>query len=224
MNGTTRGVFLTLDGIDGAGKGVQVERLHRLLASEGLDVVVTREPGGTALGETLRKMLLSAPMDMMTEVLLMFASRREHIKAVIQPALRRGAVVLCDRFTDSTFAYQGAGRGFDLDQIATLEGMVQEGLQPDLTLLFDVSEETAAARRARERAPDRFESQDLAFFKRVRSAYLGRAGNDPERFRIIDSDRGVDEVWNSVVEAVGEVLPRIKANGGARDLGLRSAA
>lgn len=182
-----RGHFLTFEGIDGAGKSSHVETVAERLRRGGAEVVCTREPGGTALAEQLRELLLHAAMDPLTEALLVFAARRDHVTQVIAPALARGATVLCDRFTDATFAYQGGGRGFDLAVLMTLEQWVQHGLQPDLTLWFDLPAAVAAERRAAVRAPDRFERQDEAFFERVIAGYRARALADPARFERIDA-------------------------------------
>ncbi|BAL95948.1 dTMP kinase [Rubrivivax gelatinosus] len=181
------GRFLSFEGIDGAGKSSHIEWLAGWLRARGREVLVTREPGGTELAERLRELVLHQGMDALTEALLVFAARRDHLVTRIEPALAAGAVVLCDRFTDATFAYQGAGRGFDLGVLATLESWVQQGRQPDLTVWFDLPPAVAAARRAAVRAPDRFESQDEAFFERVRAGYARRAEADPGRFAILDA-------------------------------------
>ncbi|MGO4761934.1 dTMP kinase [Cupriavidus sp. 2KB_3] len=190
------GKFITFEGIDGAGKSTHIdwvaERL-RARADTGR-VVTTREPGGTPLGEDLRQLLLHRPMHLETEALLMFAARREHIAEVIEPALARGDWVISDRFTDATFAYQGGGRGLPTARLEVLETWVQGGLQPDLTLLFDVPLETASARLAGARSPDKFEAESRAFFQRTRDEYLRRAAAAPERFRVIDATRSIDEI------------------------------
>ena len=201
MSGTP-GRFVTFEGIDGAGKSTHIEPLARLLRLQGLEVIVTREPGGTPLAETLRGLLLQQSMDGLTELLLVFAARRDHLLALIEPALARGATVLCDRFTDATFAYQGAGRGLPLEVLETLETWVQEGRQPDLTLWFDASAEEAATRRASAREPDRFERLDEAFFTRVREGYLARAARAPERFVRLDASKTRDEVWHDLEAAM----------------------
>ena len=201
-----RGRFITVEGIDGAGKTTHINALQAHWLAQGRDVVRSREPGGTALGEALREMVLHRAMDPLTESLLVFAARRDHILTVIEPALARGAWVLCDRFSDATFAYQGAGRNFDLKVLSTLEAWVQEGLQPDLTLVFDVDPAIAAKRLSAARAPDRFEAQDQAFFSRVRQGYQARVAAAPERFALIDASRTPDEVGaqvRSVFEARG---------------------
>ncbi|KJK25415.1 thymidylate kinase [Burkholderiaceae bacterium 16] len=185
-----RGKFITFEGIDGAGKSTHVEwvaeRLRARLAGNAA-VVTTREPGGTPLGEDLRQLLLHRKMHLETEALLMFAARREHIAEVIEPALARGDWVVSDRFTDATFAYQGGGRGLPRARLEVLEAWVQDGLQPDLTLLFDVPLETASARLAGAREPDKFEAESRAFFDRTRQEYLRRAAESPQRFRVIDA-------------------------------------
>jgi dTMP kinase len=197
-----RGKFITFEGIDGAGKTTHLDWFRQQLAAKlappgqenGPEVVMTREPGGTALGETLRGILLNQPMDLETEALLMFAARREHLAQVIEPALARGDWVLSDRFTDATFAYQGGGRGLPRDKLETLERWVQGGFQPDLTLLFDLAPDTASERRSATREPDRFESESEAFFSRTRAEYLRRAEEAPYRFAIIDSSQSIPEI------------------------------
>jgi len=182
------GRFISFEGIDGAGKTTHIDAVEQAWRAAGHEVVRTREPGGTALAESLRELVLHQPMDALTEALLVFAARRDHIQQVIAPALARGAWVLCDRFTDATFAYQGAGRGFDLQVLAQLEGWVQQGLQPELTLLFDLPPAVAAARLRDARQPDRFEALDEAFFERVRGGYLARQAADPQRFALVQAD------------------------------------
>lgn len=196
------GHFITLEGIDGAGKSSHIEPLAAWLRERHQEVVVTREPGGTALAERLRELVLHAPMDALTEALLVFAARRDHLVRLIEPALERGATVLCDRFTDASFAYQGGGRGFDLQVLAGLERWVQGGRQPDLTLWFDIDAATAAARRAAAREPDRFESQDDAFFRRVSAAYAARCASDPGRFARLDASGDRATVWAQVEAAL----------------------
>lgn len=191
--------FITFEGIDGAGKSTHIEALAERLRQRGGEVVMTREPGGTALAEKLRELVLHAPMDALTEALLVFAARRDHLQQVIAPALARGATVLCDRFTDATFAYQGFGRGFDLAVLRQLEAWVQgrpEGglREPDLTLWFDLSPAVAAKRLAGARVPDRFEAQPQAFFERVAQGYAARAAAAPQRFARIDADQPPSDV------------------------------
>ena len=190
-----RGKFITLEGVDGAGKSTHLDWIARQIEAAGNKVVVTREPGGTPLGEALRQLLLTQSMHLETETLLMFAARREHLEQVILPALAAGTWVLSDRFTDASFAYQGGGRGLDLGRIEILENWVHQGLQPELTLVFDLSVEEAKRRRAAATAePDRFEQQDLDFFSRVRAVYLARAARYPERIRVIDAGRSIEDI------------------------------
>ena len=207
---TTPGLFISFEGIDGAGKSTHVGRLAECFAQAGRTVTLTREPGGTPLAEQLRGLVLKVPMDPLTEALLIFAARRDHLLQVICPALARGEVVLCDRFTDATFAYQGGGRGFDVDMLAYLEQRVQAvaGLgsralrQPDMTLWFDLSPDVAAARLSQARAPDRFEAQPLEFFRRVAQAYGQRQAADPARFTRIDASLPREQVWQALRLAV----------------------
>ena len=179
--------FITFEGIDGAGKSTHIAAVAERLRARGASVVCTREPGGTPLAERLRELVLHDTMDTLTECLLVFAARRDHLRLVIEPALARGDTVLCDRFTDATFAYQGGGGGADPHWLTQLEGWVQAGRQPDLTFLFDLPPAIAAQRRAQARAADRFEQQDLDYFERVRAAYAARAAAMPQRFARIDS-------------------------------------
>ncbi len=194
----TRGRFITLEGVDGAGKSTHAVWLTEQLAAHGRRMTATREPGGTPLGEELRKMLLHVPMTHDTEALLMFAARREHLAQVIRPALARGDWVVCDRFTDATYAYQGGGHGVPLARIAELEAWVHGDCQPDLTLLFDVSTAVSRERLTRAEANgrtlDKFEAERQDFFERVRAAYLDRAAAHPSRFRVIDSARPIADV------------------------------
>ena len=197
------GLFISFEGIDGAGKSTHIAPLAEAFKAAGRRVTLTREPGGTPLAEKLRSMVLNDAMDPLTEALLIFAARRDHLLTVIAPALSRGEIVLCDRFTDATFAYQGGGRGFDLDVLHTLEKWVQDietkGLmQPNLTVWFDLSPEEAANRLAGTRAPDRFEAQPVAFFTRVAQAYANRQQADPQRFARIDASRNRESVWKDV--------------------------
>lgn len=187
----TVGKFITFEGIDGAGKSTHIAFVAELLAAQGRRVVVTREPGGTPLGEKLRELLLHEKMHLETEALLMFASRREHLAQVIEPALARGDWVISDRFTDATFAYQGGGRKLSLDKLAILEQWVHPHLQPNLTLLFDVPLEVARARLQAAREPDKFEQEKADFFDATRREYLRRAVQFPQRFRLIDSTQTI---------------------------------
>jgi dTMP kinase len=198
----THGRFITFEGIDGAGKSSHIEALSSWLRERGQTVLVTREPGGTALAERLRELVLHEPMDALTESLLVFAARRDHLQQAIEPALAAGNTVLCDRFTDATFAYQGGGRGFDLAVLAQLEAWVQQGRQPDLTLWFTVAPATAAGRRAAARRPDRFESQDESFFTRVHVGYERRCAAEPKRFARIDAALPPDLVRAQLLAAV----------------------
>jgi len=187
------GKFITFEGIDGAGKSTHLawfaQQLQTKLAPQGKKVVVTREPGGTPLGERLREVLLHERMHLETEALLMFAGRREHIAEVIQPALDAGDWVISDRFTDATFAYQGGGRGLAIDRLEVLERWVQQGLQPTKTILFDLAPEIAAARLADARTPDKFEAESAQFFLRTRAEYLRRAAAEPDRFVVLNANR-----------------------------------
>jgi len=196
------GRFITFEGIDGAGKSTHLEAVAKRLREAGATVVCTREPGGTPLAERVRELVLHASMDALTETLLVFAARRDHIRQVIAPALAAGQTVLCDRFTDATFAYQGGGRGAPLAWLGQLEQMVQGELQPDLTIWFDLPAALAAQRRAQARAADRFEQQDLEFFERVRDAYAARANAMPQRFARIDAGLALDAVWQQIDAAL----------------------
>jgi len=188
---STPGKFITLEGVDGAGKSTHLGFVADWLRQQGREVIVTREPGGTPLGETLRELLLHREMDADTELLLMFAARQEHLAALILPALARGAWVLSDRFTDASYAYQCGGRGIAVERIAALEAWVQRGFAPDLTLLFDVPAEVAEARRSAARVADRFEREADSFFNRVRNAYLDRARAEPARIRVLDARQSI---------------------------------
>lgn len=216
------GLFISFEGIDGAGKSTHISGLADAFSAQGRAVTLTREPGGTPLAEKLRAMVLGDAMDPLTEALLIFAARRDHLVNVIAPALVRGDVVLCDRFTDATFAYQGGGRGFDLDLLSTLEQWVQsdEGLlgdpagnspmkpevetviEPHLTVWFDLPPEAAAVRLAGARLPDKFESQPLEFFRKVAQGYADRQRGHPERFARIDASQTRDAVWQAVRQVV----------------------
>lgn len=199
------GYFISFEGIDGAGKSTHIDSFAKLLKERypERDVVMTREPGGTQLGEQLRALLLDAPMNLETEALLMFAARREHIAQVIEPALKAGKIVISDRFTDASFAYQGGGRGLSLEKLNGLERWVQgrpDGslLQPNLTFLFDLPGSIAETRRSKVRVPDKFEKMDLDFFEKVRQEYLRRAKADPKRFYLVDATRTPDVIWNDL--------------------------
>jgi dTMP kinase len=192
------GRFITFEGIDGAGKSTHIEAVAQRLRAAGATVVCTREPGGTPLAERVRELVLHATMDVLTEALLVFAARRDHLREVIVPALKRGQTVLCDRFTDATFAYQGGGRGAPIAVLEQLETLVQGTLQPDLTIWFDLPALLAAQRRAHAREADRFEQQDLAFFERVRDQYAARAALMPQRFARIDASRAREAVWQQI--------------------------
>jgi dTMP kinase len=212
----TRGLFISFEGIDGAGKSTHIALVARLFREAGRAVVLTREPGGTPMSEKLRELVLHEPMDALTEALLMFAARREHLVQVIEPALARGDVVLCDRFTDATFAYQGGGREFDWQVLAQLERMVQalpDGAlrQPELTVWFDLDPQIAAQRLASARVPDKFESQPVDFFAAVRAGYARRMAETPERFARIDAAQSLDAVGADVGRVVTEWLKRIAA-------------
>lgn len=197
------GTFISFEGIDGAGKSTHIQRLAKAFEAKGRVVTLTREPGGTPLAEKLRSIVLDDPMDAMTEALLVFAARRDHLKTVIQPALERGDVVLCDRFTDATFAYQGGGRGFDWKILLALEQWVQGGatlVQPELTVWFDLPAAVAAKRLSGARLPDKFESQPQTFFENVANAYLLRFEADRQRFARVNADQTPEEVWSDVIE------------------------
>jgi len=204
-----RGRFITLEGIDGAGKSTHVTWIRELLEGQGHRVVATREPGGTPLGEKLRELLLHQPMAHDTEALLMFAARREHVERLIRPSLARGDFVLCDRFTDATYAYQGGGHGVDVRRIRELEAWVHGDCIPDRTLLFDVPTHVSRERLARNvregRALDKFEREYAAYFDRVRAAYLDRANDEPKRFRVIDSTEPIDMVRANLVAALEDL-------------------
>jgi dTMP kinase len=199
------GRFITFEGIDGAGKSTHIPWFAQRLRERGVDVVVTREPGGTRLAEKLRELLLHEPMSVEAETLLMFAARREHLDGLIRPALARGAWVVCDRFTDSTFAYQGGGRGVPLRYIEALESWVHADLQPHRSYLFDLPAALAAQRRAAARDADRFEAEDLAFFERVRGSYLQRVRAQPSRFVLVDSTQPITDVKKLLEESIASI-------------------
>jgi dTMP kinase len=201
-----RGKFITFEGIDGAGKSSHVEWLAETLCQKGHVVHVTREPGGTELGENLRELLLNKAMHLETETLLMFAARREHLAQLIEPALSRGEWVVCDRFTDATFAYQGGGRGLDRNKLLQLEHWVHEDVQPDLTLLFDLPLDVARERIAlASRVLDRFEQERADFHERVRQAYIDRANHNPARMRLINAQRSIEDIRNSLQEIISSL-------------------
>ncbi|AIS16008.1 thymidylate kinase [Pseudomonas rhizosphaerae] len=203
------GLFITLEGPEGAGKSTNREYLAERLRASGLDVVLTREPGGTPLAERIRELLLAPSDEAMcvdTELLLMFAARAQHLAQVIRPALARGAVVLCDRFTDATYAYQGGGRGLSQERIAQLETFVQGTLRPDLTLVFDLPVEIGLARASARGRLDRFEQEGRAFFEAVRGAYLARAAAAPSRYRVIDAAQSLAQVQ----QALDALLPELR--------------
>lgn len=221
------GLFITFEGIDGAGKSSHIEGLAEAFRTQGRAVTVSREPGGTPLAEKLRELVLNDAMDALTESLLIFAARRDHLRSVIEPALARGDVVLCDRFTDATFAYQGAGRGFDLEVLSNLERMAQTGLapdaslmrEPDLTVWFDLAPDVAAQRLSTARVPDRFESQPAEFFARVARGYADRAAAAPQRFARIDASQERHKVWQqltSVFVRRGWLAIMVATQGGPR--------
>lgn len=208
------GKFITIEGGEGVGKSTQIGRLRDFVATSGIEVVVTREPGGTRRAERIRELLLETSEEAMPsacELLLMFAARSTHLENVIRPALARGAWVICDRFTDATYAYQGGGRGLPLEHIATLEAMVQGALRPDMTLLLEapleVSAARASARNAAAGASDRFEQERREFFERVRAAYLDRARREPQRFVVVDATHSMEAVTVAIQKAVAERLP-----------------
>ena len=201
------GIFISFEGIDGAGKSTHIDGLAQAFKAQGRALTLTREPGGTALAERIRQMVLNDPMDPMTEALLVFAARRDHLQQVIQPALARGNVVLCDRFTDATFAYQGAGRGFDWQILSQLEKWVQGFghntlVEPDLTVWFDLPARVAAQRLSTARVPDRFEAQPQQFFETVAGGYARRQTENPARFAKINADQPPECVWTDVLTAM----------------------
>jgi len=205
------GLFITLEGPEGAGKSTNREYLAQRLREHSLDVVLTREPGGTPLAERIRELLLAPadePMNSDTELLLVFAARAQHLAQVIRPALARGAVVLCDRFTDATYAYQGGGRGLPTQRIEQLECFVQGEMRPDLTLIFDLPVEIGLSRAAARGRLDRFEQEGLEFFEAVRSAYLNRAQQDRQRYRVVDAGQSLAAVQQSLDRLLPEVLER----------------
>lgn len=200
------GRFITLEGVDGAGKSTHLEWIAQRLRGAGREVLVTREPGGTPLAETLRQLVLNETMDALTETLLMFAARCDHVARVIRPALAAGTWVLCDRFTDATAAYQGAGKGVPLALIEQLAASTHHGLHPDRTLVFDCPFDVSQARLGRSgRVPDRFEREDRAFFERVREGYLQRVRTEPGRMRLIDASVSPEKVKDQVEENIIDI-------------------
>ncbi|HET6720547.1 MAG TPA: dTMP kinase [Rhodocyclaceae bacterium] len=197
------GKFITFEGLDGAGKSTHIAAAVELLRARGHAVVATREPGGTPIAEKIRALLLAEPMDLATETLLMFAARQSHLAEVIRPALAQGSWVVCDRFTDATYAYQGGGRGVSAARIEALEAWVQEGLQPDLTILFDLPFEVARQRIGGERQLDRFETEAADFHNRVRAAYQQRAAQSPRRIAVLDATRDPESIRRAVESLVG---------------------
>ena len=201
-----RGKFITLEGMDGAGKSTHIPFILSLLEQAGHQVLSTREPGGTALGEKLREILLHDAMQVDTETLLMFAARAENLQTMILPALSEGKWVLSDRFTDATFAYQSGAKGLAAEKVLQLESWVQGQLQPDLTLLFDVPVEISVARLTQARTPDKFERESADFFSRIRNAYLSRANQQPQRIVVIDSNQTMQQVEQQIIQALQSVL------------------
>lgn len=198
-----QGLFITLEGIEGAGKSSNIENIKELLQHHGCEAIVTREPGGTELGERIRALLLNTPgveFPADAETLLMFAARADHLEKVIRPALAQGKTVVCDRFTDATYAYQGAGRGVGRERVAELENWVQGDFQPQLTLLFDVAPNVGLRRAGKRNNPDRFEREDQRFFDATRQAYLDIAAREPRRVKIIDADANPDAVRKQIAE------------------------
>ena len=206
MINNSNGIFISFEGIDGAGKSTHIQALADLFKEANLHVTLTREPGGTELAEKLRQMVLNETMDPLTESMLVFAARRDHLINVIQPALELGHIVICDRFTDATFAYQGGGRGFDINILKQLESWVQgigdKFIEPDLTLWFALEPEIAAKRLQAARTPDRFESQSVQFFSRVHAAYQQRADESPKRFVMINANQPREDVWAEIHKTI----------------------
>jgi len=202
---TQNGMFITLEGIDGAGKSTHLAWLTQHLQQRYAEVVVSREPGGTPLGEELRHLLLACPMHRETEALLMFAARREHLEQVILPAMRRGACVISDRFVDASYAYQCGGRGLNTDKMKALENWAIQNFQPDLTLLFDVPIAVAQRRLAANREPDRFEREEHGFFDRVRNTYLERAASFPHRIRVINAERPISIIQEELEKTLSSL-------------------
>ncbi len=204
-----QGLFITLEGVEGAGKSTLMSYVAEIFSKAGKEVIQTREPGGTKTGEQIRNILLDSKnvgVTDDTELLLMFAARSQHINEIISPALASGKVVICDRFTDASYAYQGGGRGIDTSRIQILEDWVQQGLKPNLTLLFDLDVETGLRRASKRSEADRFEQEEVTFFQRIRNCYLDRAKNEPERFRIIDSSQSFDHVKQQIQNILNQYL------------------
>lgn len=202
-------LFITLEGVEGAGKSSLMDYISELFTRAGHEVIQTREPGGTKTGEQIREILLDSNnigLDSSTELLLMFAARMQHLEEVIKPAMASGHIVICDRFTDASYAYQGGGRGIEESRIQTLEDWVQLGLKPDLTLLFDLDVEVGLRRAGKRSQADRFEQEDILFFERIRSCYLERANKEPTRFRIIDSGESLENVKQQIQKVLQEHL------------------
>ncbi len=206
---TQRGKFITIEGVEGAGKTTNIPFIQRLIAAKIPDVIHTREPGGTETGEAIREILISTELPAMhhdTELLLMFAARAEHIRIVIEPTLSAGKWVLCDRFTDASYAYQGGGRGIPVQRIAELENWVQGELRPDYTLLFDVDANTGLSRARSRGETDRFEEEDIEFFNRVRQQYLTMAAENPQRYRVIDAGLELADVEQQLERVISKIL------------------
>ncbi|MEO0443037.1 MAG: dTMP kinase [Pseudomonadota bacterium] len=206
----TRGKFITVEGSEGVGKSTNIAFIQQYLQAKGIDLLLTREPGGTPLAEDIRQLLLqkrSEPVNPTAELLLMFSARAQHLHTVIIPALENGQWVLCDRFTDSTYAYQGGGRGLDTALIAQLEKTVQQGLQPDLTLYLDIDVKLGLARVAARAELDRFEGEKIDFFERVRAAYWQRVNDQPERYKIIDAGQALEQVQKDILNSLAEITP-----------------
>ncbi|MDA0789486.1 MAG: dTMP kinase [Proteobacteria bacterium] len=204
-----RGAFITLEGLEGAGKSTGLETVKAMLDELGVGYLSTREPGGTALGERVRELLLTTDMAPMTELLLMFAARVEHVSSVIQPALNRGTWVVCDRFTDSSYAYQGGGRALGTETVADLEALTLPDLTPDLTLILDIDPKRGLDRATRDRKADRFESEQQSFFERTRAVFLRRASQD-SRFHVIDAGAPVHEVGDAIRSALSQFVSRFE--------------
>ena len=207
------GLFLTFEGVDGAGKSTHVDRVCGFLREAGIDVCQTREPGGTALGEKLRDLLLHDPMHLDTETLLMFAARCEHVKTIIEPALAQGQWVVCDRFTDATFAYQGGGRELGVDRVDVLANWVHPGFMPDRTWLFDVPLAVARQRLSDSRTLDRFEQEQEAFFERTRAVYLRRVADEPQRFMVIDGTQTIEQIAQRLKDDLQALVDRWQGQG-----------